>query len=185
MEAVNYLSRASDDACYLRHKTRESMRPMQYVMSQQYPATCPGNLPLTTECRGFHQGPASIDAASTYRNGTQLYNAEQDFKRPPTELIERSAFLAGGEGRFSSAAIDTESALLAPPPSGPNCRRRQTEEKEWARWDMLPCSQIAVEPFRRAGETTRTDVYCAVQPAAMKSVGPTPMGPVIVPGISY
>lgn len=162
MEAVNYLSRASDDQCYLRFKAQESMRPMAYQMSQQFPAACPGSLPLTSECKGFYQSPNTIDDRSTYRIGVQSYNLGQNFGRPPTELIERSTFRAGGEGRFSDAAIITESALLAPPMSiDSTCRRRAIAERTWPTEQYLPCAQTVVEPFNRAGMATRVDAYCS------------------------
>ncbi len=161
MEAVNLLSRASDDACYLRFKTAESMGPFLYRTSEQMAASCPPSLPLTSECRGFYQGPASIDAASTYRNGAQVYNLANDYGRPQTELIERSTFRAAGEGRFSQQAVDLESSLKAPSPANLTCKKRQVEEREWPRWQYLICGQPRVEPWRPFGESTRVDVYCA------------------------
>jgi hypothetical protein len=161
MEAVNYLTRASDDQCYLKFKARESMGPMLYSMTQQYPATCPPDLPLTSECKGFHVGPAGINDQTTYRLGVQNYNLGQDFGRPATQLMERSTYRAGGEGRFSDTAIVTESALQAPAMSvDSTCRRRLTEERMWATWQYLPCPNTVVEPFNRAGLATRVDVYC-------------------------
>ena len=161
MHGVNLLSRASDDCCYLQFKTRESTGPYRYLVSDNMPAACPASLPLTSECKGFYQGPGSIDAATTYRMGQQVYNLATDYGRPQTELINSAPYTAEGEGRFSREAVDLESHLKAPTPAGTTCRKRQVEEVEWPRWQYLPCGGTRVEPFRVGGESTRVDVYCS------------------------
>ena len=142
-----------DEQAYVRYLAYQSQKPFFYYQSLQAPAACPENDPLTASCRGFHVGGGNVDSDSTLVPKPTL--GRNLDRRPHTELMGTSAFKARGVGRFSPAAVDTESAMWAPE-STFGCQRiiSETPNQRWEFIDYMP----TVEPFQVGGITTRCNV---------------------------
>ena len=148
------LSRLYNDDPFIKLKNTQSTLPYSYLTNFNYQSGCNESmLPKTSECKPFHIGANTIDADSSLRwKPTHLGSVE--YGRVNTELVNRSAYKAGGEGRFDSASVDVETRLLAP--ESQHSRERTISEKSYIplRFDIQNC-KLAAENYLRGGVQTR------------------------------
>ena len=155
--AVNWsqsLSRLYNDDPFIKLKNTQSTLPYSYLTNFNYQSGCNESmLPKTSECKPFHIGANTIDADSSLR-WKLTHAGSVEYGRVNTELVNRSAYKAGGEGRFDSASVDVETRLLAP--ESQHSRERTISEKSYIplRFDIQNC-KLAAENYLRGGVQTR------------------------------
>ena len=148
------LSRLYDDSPFIKYQNMQSTLPYSYLTNFNYQAGCnTGMLPRTSECRPFFIGANTIDGDSSLREKL-THAGSVEYGRVNTELVNRSAYKARGEGRFDGASVDIETALLAP--ESQHSRERVISEKSYIplMFYQQNC-KLAAENYLRGGVTTR------------------------------